>query len=101
MATCGKSLDIEGLAGLRAVAGQLNGSQDFFFDEFAGACAVAWLRPQERCMADNDNGAKSDTVSFLDMANAIRALSMDAVQQANSGHQVRGDVGGAAVGGTG
>ncbi len=37
-------------------------------------------------MADNDNGAKSDAVSFTDMANAIRALSMDAVQQANSGH---------------
>ena len=37
-------------------------------------------------MADNDNGAKIDTVGFADMANAIRALSMDAVQQANSGH---------------
>ncbi len=36
-------------------------------------------------MADN-NGANSGAVSFADMANAIRALSMDAVQQANSGH---------------
>ncbi|MGI9475748.1 MAG: transketolase [Hyphomicrobiaceae bacterium] len=37
-------------------------------------------------MADNDNRAGSGTVDFADMANAIRALSMDAVQQANSGH---------------
>ncbi|MFY0612666.1 MAG: transketolase [Hyphomicrobiaceae bacterium] len=37
-------------------------------------------------MADNDNRAGTGVVNFADMANAIRALSMDAVQQANSGH---------------
>ena len=36
----------------------------------------------------SNGGTKVDTVeaSLSDMANAIRALSMDAVQQANSGH---------------
>lgn len=37
-------------------------------------------------MAVSNIGATSDTVRFSDMANAIRALSMDAVQAANSGH---------------
>lgn len=37
-------------------------------------------------MAGSNIGATSDTVRFSDMANAIRALSMDAVQAANSGH---------------
>ncbi|MBU2532560.1 MAG: transketolase, partial [Alphaproteobacteria bacterium] len=32
------------------------------------------------------NGVNTSTVGFADMANAIRALSMDAVQAANSGH---------------
>ncbi len=37
-------------------------------------------------MADNDNGTKSEAGQIADLANAVRALSMDAVQQANSGH---------------
>lgn len=37
-------------------------------------------------MADSTGGATPGSVEFADMANAIRALSMDAVQAANSGH---------------
>lgn len=37
-------------------------------------------------MAQTENGSRHDAIDTREMANAIRALSMDAVQQANSGH---------------
>ena len=37
-------------------------------------------------MAQTDTGSQHQAIDTRQMANAIRALSMDAVQQANSGH---------------